>query len=343
MSRLPVRLVDMDTRVPEAGRIRLGVKTGSSMKSLDTLRFTSPDRGVIEQLATLYGGTAKPWRDAKASPPDQFEVITEAKEIPVYLPANALSVWYEMWSGGGVQRRCDGETCQVPRTIPGGWEMAETPCICLARQQMECRAHSRLNVIIPAISFRGVWRLETKGWNAAHELPGMVNVIEQMAAAGRLVQAMLSVQRRVQQTAAGKRNFVVPGLALMHTPQEMIAGAADVRALPSAPSASSAPAAALGQGGPPPLPEQPADDGIIDVELTEVDTLAERLWEIGQQHKVDGNRLAAGVLAQVGVPAGGIATDDQLRRIRDAIAKLEAGAIKPVGFNPDGTVIWKRQ
>lgn len=347
MSRLPTPLIDMDARVPEAGRIRLGVKSGSAMKSLDTFRFTSPDRGVIQQLAALYGGTAKPWRDAKASPPDQFEVITETKEIPVYLPANALSVWYELWSGGGVQRRCDGEVCQVPRTTPGGWEMSETPCICMARQQMECRAHSRLNVILPGVSFRGVWRLETKGWNAAHELPGMVNVIETMTAAGQLVQANLHIQRRVQSTPAGKRNFVVPGLTLTHTAQEMIAGVADVRALPSAPSAPIAPVNQLGHGGPSPVAELTSStDDIIDAEIveTELDRLFNRLWEIGQQHGVNGDRLASGVLTQVGIDRYTKApTEEHFFRIRKAIEQLESGALRPIGFNPNGTVIWKRQ
>lgn len=335
--RLPTPLLDMDTRIPEAGRIRLGVKTARGMTSIDTFRFTSPDDGVIRRLAELYGGEVKPWRDAKASPPDQWEVITKAKEIDVYLPSNALSVWYELWSGGGVQRRCDGEACQVPQVVPGGWEMQSTPCICLAKGGMECRPYTRMNVILPTIPFRGVWRLETKGWNAAKELPGMVQIIEAMTQSGRLVKAKLHVERRAQQTAAGKRNFVVPGVTLDHTAQDMIAGAADVRAITVGAPAVATPAlessASLSNAG---------VDDIIDAEIVDdgLSELEERIYELGSQHGFMAHRVWAGILLQIGVR--GVASVEQTDRVRAAISKIESGALSVIGFNPDGSVIWKK-
>lgn len=341
MTRLPTPLARIDSRIPEAGRIRLGIKTGKGMTSLDTFRFTSPDATVINALAGLYGGTAKPWRDAKASPPDQFEVITQAKEIDVYLPANALSVWYELWSGGGVQRRCDGELCQIPRTIPGGWEMGEAPCVCVAKGLMECRPYTRMNVILPSIPFNGVWRLETKGWNAAKELPGMVNIIETMTRQGKLVEAKLHIQRRAQQTPAGKRNFVVPGVSIAHSAEEMIAGAATVTGV--RPVTAGAPVAALEVGSH--LPASSADD-IIDAEIvdTELDRLIDQILECAVSYQIDGRRLAEGVLAQVGVDKWTKAPEeDQFARIRTAIEKMKSGELKPLGFNPNGTVIWRRQ
>lgn len=331
MSRLPTRLADLDHRVPEAGRIRLGVKTAKGMTSIDTFRFTSPDGAVIGRLAELYGGEAKKWRDPKASPPDQWEVITKVSEIDVYLPANALSVWYELWSGGGVQRRCDGQDCQVPQTVPGGWEMTHAPCICLAKKVMECRPYTRMNVILPTIPFRGVWRLETKGWNAAKELPGMVQIIETMTQQGRLVQARLHVQKRVQQTVAGKRNFVVPGITLAHTAEDMILGAADARAISAAgPSMAALPA---------PIP---VDDGIVDAEVIdpEVEQLESRIAEIAAQQRIDPDRLWAGVVAVVA--KNGELDADAKDRVRTAISRLEAGSLTVVGFNPDGSIIWKR-
>lgn len=331
MTRLPTRLSDIDVRVPEAGRIRLGVKTAKGMTSIDTFRFTSPDSAVITRLAELYGGQAKPWRDAKASPPDQFEVITKASEIDVYLPANALSVWYELWSGGGVQRRCDGQDCQVPQAVPGGWEMSSAPCICLAKQTMECRPYTRMNVILPTIPFRGVWRLETKGWNAAKELPGMVQIIETMTQQGRLVKARLHVQKRVQQTVVGKRNFVVPGITLEHTAEDMILGAADARAISaSGPSMTALPAPVV------------VDDGIVDAEVIdpEVEQLESRIAEIAAQQRIDPDRLWAGVVAVVA--KNGELDADAKDRVRTAIARLEAGLLTVVGFNPDGSIIWKR-
>ena len=62
-------------RTPEQGRIRLGVKTARAMKSLDTFRFTSPDKAAIEQIAFIYGGTVKSWTPPRQKQ-QQWEVIT---------------------------------------------------------------------------------------------------------------------------------------------------------------------------------------------------------------------------------------------------------------------------
>ena len=139
MSRPVVRINELSRRIPEAGRIRLGIKSGKAMRALDTFRFTSPSRELIEQLAAAYGGEPRPWNDPKASPPNQFEVITTATSVEVYLPREAITCWYEMWAGGGVQRRCDGELVQVPVTTRDGWEMSNQPCLCVRQQNMECR------------------------------------------------------------------------------------------------------------------------------------------------------------------------------------------------------------
>jgi hypothetical protein len=335
MARLPQPLAEIDHRIPEAGRIRLGVKTGKGMKSLDTFRFTSPDEGVVRRLAELYGGVAQPWRDPKASPSDQWEVITEAKEVEVYLPANALSVWYELWSGGGVQRRCDGEMCQIPQTSPGGWEMVETPCVCVQRNMMECRPYTRMNVILPSIPFRGVWRLETKGWNAAKELPGMVNIIEAMTNAGQLVQAKLHIERRVQQTPAGKRNFVVPGITIAHTAQDMLAGAADVRGISAGPSVP--PVAELGSA--PVLVEAE----IVDAEIVddEFELLLDQLRDLAAEHRLNWDKFWHGISTQIKLSSP--VSDEHKSRLRTAISRIAEGSLTPLGFNADGSIIWRKQ
>ena len=48
-------VAQLQRRAPEAGRIRLGIKTGRAMKSLDTFRFTSPHRDAIEELDWSMG------------------------------------------------------------------------------------------------------------------------------------------------------------------------------------------------------------------------------------------------------------------------------------------------
>lgn len=222
MGRNVVPVADLGRRMVEHGRIRLGIKSGKAMKSIDTFRFTSPDKAAIEQLADQYGGEAKPWSDPKASPTNQFEVITKANDIAVWIMPGGLDVSYEMWSGGGCVRRCDGvevETSQ--RTFDADYEPVIVPCICDAKQKLECRPYTRLNVVIPSIRFGGSWRLESKGWNAAEELPGMADMIAQLQDTG-VLRGRLRLEHR--QSQGGRRKFVVPTLAIDMSVEEILSG-----------------------------------------------------------------------------------------------------------------------
>lgn len=216
-------------RIPEQGRIRLGVKTERAMKALDTFRFTSPDPEAIAALASLYGGKAKPWSDKRASPKEQWEVITEADSIKVFLPQNSIDVWYEEWSGGGLLRRCDGIEAQVEIKTPDGTDIDIVPCYCSQLvekgQQMKCRPYTRLSVILPEIRFGGTWRLESKGWNASKELPAMAAVIAQMQAIG-IVEGVLSLEKRTKVSGGQTKHFVVPKLSTDASPLEIMAGGA---------------------------------------------------------------------------------------------------------------------
>ena len=217
---IPLR--DLDRRAPEAGRIRLGVKSGKAMKSIETFRFTSPHQASIEHLARIYGGTARPWSDPKANK-GQWEVITEANRIEIIVQPEGLSLWYELWSGGGCARRCDGETVQTPSRDPN--EMYDqSPCICNAKGVSECRPYTRLNVVLPAIDFAGMWRLETKGWNAAHELPGMFDMLTALRESGAPVRGFMHLEQRTSTRAGKTKHFVVPTLSMGASPNELIEG-----------------------------------------------------------------------------------------------------------------------
>jgi hypothetical protein len=329
-------LADIETRAPEAGRIRLGEKTGRAMKSLETFRFTSPYKDCIEALAAQYGGTVQAWSDPKASPNNQWEVKTNANQIEVFLPPNPVSTWYELYSGAGLLRRCDGETCSVPQqTGPNQWEPVSTPCICVGKQNMECSPHTRLKVLLPNVPFRGIWRLETKGWNALKELPGMADLIRQLNDSGSMVRVALGIEKRSQMRPSGKRNFVTPTLTMLDSPNQILAGGAQVQALGSVtlPELSAAPVTS-------PIA---SDNEIIDAEI--VDPVEMELFHeielLAKEHRVDRFQLWTGVLLNVKGREGSL-TDEQKQRIHDAITKMKEGQLKPVGFNVDGTPIWKR-
>jgi hypothetical protein len=222
MGRSVIPVADLGRRMVEHGRIRLGIKSGKAMKSIDTFRFTSPDKFAIEQLAEQYGGEAKAWSDPKASPTNQFEVVTKANDIAVWIMPGGLDVSYEMWSGGGCVRRCDGVECETSqRSFDADYEPVMVQCICDAKQKMECRPYTRLNVVIPSIRFGGSWRLESKGWNAAEELPGMADMISQLQDTG-VLRGRLRLEHR--QSQGGRRKFVVPTLAIDMSVEEILSG-----------------------------------------------------------------------------------------------------------------------
>jgi hypothetical protein len=235
---MPTPLRQYETRLREHGRIRIGKQVPVKGKpgkmapaSIDTFRFTSADREAIVSLAAKYGGEVKEWNEPKANPPKQWQVETPAAEIDVWLPAGCMSQWYELHGGGGLERRCDGETVTVPMEGPNQSTTYETgPCICERVQREECKAVTRINVILPDVRFGGQWRLETKGWNASHELPGVVALIEQLQVDGRggIIKAKMVVERRTKMVRGKKQTFVVPGIFPDATPMELLFGQASI-------------------------------------------------------------------------------------------------------------------
>lgn len=347
------KISDLDTRPPEAGRIRLGVKVAiqgrdrngnpkSRPDKLDTFRFTSAYRDQIERIAHLYGGQVKEWEEPKANPPKQWQVTTTTNIIPVYLPpVDALSTWYELWGGHGNERRCDGETVEVPVETRDGWEPRAEPCICAIEKVLKCRVTTRLTVILPAIDFKGTWRLDTKGWNATAELPGMVAMIQSLAEHGRAIAAELSISKRRQPhpVTGEMRNFIVPLLSIPYTPAAMLTGAATARPVLTTGSgqlAIDAPAQEVLQ--------QPAEDEIIEAELVgdpRLIELEDRIFEICQLNRWDYNRLVQAIRVKVGISDRNTVDEQQLERIRTAVAGMESGKLVLQSFNPDGSIVWR--
>lgn len=244
-----VPIAAMNRRLPELGRIRTGAKTEKAMKALSTFRFTSSDRTALEQIAALYGGTVKPWADPKATE-GQHEVITEAAEIAVALPADPLggTPVYELWGGGGCERRCDGVTCETWVKGPDGPEVAEVACICVAKGEMACDPKTRLNVILPNVRGIGTWRLETKSWNAAQELPGMVDLIQSLQSRG-ITRATLRLEHKRSTQAGQTRKFIVPVLGLDASVEALVAGEATVGRLSAPEIVAASPLSLGGEGG----------------------------------------------------------------------------------------------
>lgn len=213
-------IVDLQRRIMEAGRIRIGAQTatsngGTRPVKLETFRLTSADQRRIEQAAELFGGAPVEW----AAPAGrQWEVVTTTDALAVIVPPSemAFSQHYEMWSAGGCQRRCDGVTESI----------GDRPCAC-DPDKRECAIHTRLSVMLRDLPGLGVWRIDTSGYYAAVELSGAVQVIQAAAGRGALLPARLRLeQRTVKRQVDGKpqtRRFAVPVLDIEISPAQLLA------------------------------------------------------------------------------------------------------------------------
>jgi hypothetical protein len=340
-----VVISDLARRMPEAGRIRLGERTGRAMKSLDHLRFTSPRRDLIDQIAGQYGGTVTEWNEPSSTSPHQFQVTITADLIDVYLVPGGLNTQYEAWEGGGAARRCDGETCEIPVQTADGYDMQSVPCLCRVQNAAVCKPYTRMQLILPTIAFAGTWRLETKGWNAAHELPGMYDMISTLATSGQMITAQLGIEQRQKVNRGRKQHFVVPRLTIAQTALEIQAGAANALALTERGHGVATPA--LGTGVPLLAANDEivdrsvgGDDEIIDAEVIsdeELDAI-ERLTRDAQQFGLDPARFVSAVRAQIDASANDVST---AVRMRNASDRIRAEVMEPLGFLPDGKVQWK--
>ncbi|TXH46306.1 MAG: hypothetical protein E6Q97_29785, partial [Desulfurellales bacterium] len=217
-------IITLQQRIREVGRIRLGDKgPKGEPRKLTTFRLTSFDKRAIEAAAELYGGKCLPCtsRDLEG----QFEVITSASEMPIMASALDPSQYMEMWSGGGCQRRCDGQT----ELLSG------KPCMC-DPEDVSCKVTTRLPVILPDLPGLGVWRLETHGWNAATELVQSFELLRSLSGRREMAEGLLAIEERKSKKDGKTNRFMVPVIRISHTPRALLA----MQTAPSLPASSGA-------------------------------------------------------------------------------------------------------
>jgi hypothetical protein len=195
-------------RLPEVGRLRLGQKlptrNGTRPAALDAWRLTSKSRYRLEAAAQLYGGTVQEWKDAPGED-TQWELFTEAKALRVaVVPTLPVTQFYEHWSAGGCQRRCDG----ITELLSGDG------CLCAVEADdptdFRCKPTTRLSVLLPDLPGLGVWRVETHGYYGAAELAASAELLSSF---GRpMPVALLIDQRSERRPGKPRRDYVVPML-----------------------------------------------------------------------------------------------------------------------------------
>lgn len=213
-------ILDLQKRARELGRIRTGNKGDRGQpQKLTTFRLTSASKVLLEKVAALYGGEVREWTPAGGT--QQWEVYTTTSRIPIYIPQQPVSQWYETWRASGCVHRCDGETDY----ITGEACDPESP------EHQESKPTTRLNVILCEVEGIGFWRLESHGWNAAVELP---QAAEFLAQANGMVEGWLALEERISRTIKNgesqKRRYLVPIIEIGVTPAQLMAGQGRVQA-----------------------------------------------------------------------------------------------------------------
>jgi len=244
---------------PRLGRISCGYQTTrQSPKGVvihpsrsDTLVFSSDDRGRIEAVASVLGGTVQQ-SPRPAGADERWFAVTGARELEVLLPSlddQTWDAWYEAWGQGGLLRRCDGVRCLIAINPETGERTEDVPCLCDAdglEGDARCRVTSRLNVLVPRLSGVvpgiGVWQVVSRGESTYRSIASVIALLRALVqatgAAAVRIPLVLRVEERQGRDAQGRpRRW--PVLALQSTvPMAVLLGSA------SAPSAVAAPAAA---------------------------------------------------------------------------------------------------
>jgi Recombination directionality factor-like len=268
-------ILDIQRRGQQIGRIRIGhlISTDSGKTrpaKLAEFRFTTASRVSADAIAQLYGGEVRDWQRG------QFEVYTRQSAIGVTVPPRdqVISQWYEMWSKGGAQRRCDSQHEQI----------GDGPCLCphaedpddeeeVARCALEraglakanppraCKLVTRISVMIPDLPGLGVFRLDSGSYYAASEIGDAALLMQAARDKGVLLPAVLRIEQR-QRIAGGKTtNYPVPVLEVLATFRQIATGALEaggiMAQLPPAPGEQPKAITA----GPAAVPAPPADAG----------------------------------------------------------------------------------
>ena len=245
-------VVDLQRRSQQIGRIRIGHQVRAANgkmrpERLTNFRFTTASKTTADAIADLYGGTVRPWEG-------QFEVITEKSEIGVTVPPRdaVISQWYEMWTAGGCQRRCDsqheqisGGPCRCPHAADPS-DADEVAAMALERAALHkadpskaCGLVTRINVMIPDLPGLGVFRLDTGSFYAAGGSGDKADLMEMARAHNVFLPAMLRIEWRKRVAGGKTTTYPVPVLEILSTFRAIASGqleAAGITAqLPPAP------------------------------------------------------------------------------------------------------------
>lgn len=218
------RLRNIQARAAEHGRLRTGYTQGNRPMRSSTWVITSHSEEHVATAAKLWGGEPEQWSPLNSTI-SQWRVITKASSIEALItPGDPLNQYNEMWSKGGCQRRCDGETellsrqsCLCARQFGDDWHLQPKGRV--------CSTTSRLNVMLPDLSGMGMWRAETHSFYAAQEWGGMVDMVLAGTDGRGFVPVNLRIEPRQRVADGQTKKFPVVVVELRGvTPRQALAG-----------------------------------------------------------------------------------------------------------------------
>jgi hypothetical protein len=218
-----VPIIDIQARLRELGRIRMGVqvegtKNGRTFRrpeKLATFRLTSGSQSLIVAAAAAYGGEVSEWTEGDRH---EWQVTIETLALDIIIPPGyPVSQWFELWRAGGCIRRCDGQVNQITG-VPCECPKVPADRMALAAKGEACSYTTRLNVMLPNIPDLGVWRLESHSYYAAVELIGAADILVRASEAGMLVPAKLRIDQRERKVPGQPtKRFPVPVIEFTDT------------------------------------------------------------------------------------------------------------------------------
>jgi hypothetical protein len=155
------------------GSLRIGDKTDTGRPTkLDTIRATSADPDVIDQLADIYGGTPEP-SDLDTEP---FQVITGVSKLDVLVPPQDFDPYLEVYSKGGLQKRCSGST-----EFSSDWppkKLGACPNENASHRDCSfgCKPGIRFAVFLADTSIAGTFTVRSTGWGTYHSVQWYFNL-----------------------------------------------------------------------------------------------------------------------------------------------------------------------
>jgi hypothetical protein len=363
---MPTPIIELQRRLTLVGALRAGGERPPDGRrpgaKLEAFRLTSPKRTLIEQAAQLYGGDVTAWRSPVG---EEWQVYTQADEIPVLvMPGYSVRQSYELWEGATKRTRlCDG----VDEELSGG------ACICASEGIDACDLYTRLVVALPELDTVLGWRLITKGANAGHELPTMLNLVEAMSGGRTFVPGRMRIDQRRGVKDGQVVRYVVPVLDLGVGYARLAAGAEQPALLAGADTFTPIPKPAgnggamqaldsvIGPTAPPPIggraapmpdpgvvehapmSEAPNEDAVAPTSPASDTTVASAGQQIGQQTYRRSDDQAKKLNVLVGqLRDGGHITTAQLY---DAIAGLRSTGGEDLvltlgGYDAEGQLHW---